>query len=66
MIRKLRQIMCNHIFSVDISQDCMMGGDKHNKVNSGKIVLTCWKCEKEIIIYDKWFSNFIWEGMEEK
>lgn len=60
MFNKIIQLFCEHIYSLEIWQDYMSVGDKHHKIASAKIELTCHKCGKVITIYDKWFKCINW------
>ncbi|HEY8890231.1 MAG TPA: hypothetical protein VIM70_08230 [Clostridium sp.] len=60
MFKKIKQLFCNHTYILDVWQDHISVGDKYNNIVSAKIVLSCSRCNKEVIIYDKWSRHINW------
>jgi len=55
---KLKQIFCSHeCMTVRVRKDYMSIGDEYNKIPSANIELTCYRCDKVMHIWDKWYNS---------
>lgn len=59
-MNKLKQLFCNHTFSLYICEDYLSESDERYKLPSAKISIHCKKCNKKMVVHDEYMKYINW------